>query len=85
MDTSKMLLTIVEGMTGIEPELDYSLDECGLASIGVPVLVALLNKNFSTKSKDLEITANDLISAKTILDMVKAIDECKARANDQGV
>ena len=37
VDVSEMLISIVEGMTGIEPELDYSLDECGLASIGVPV------------------------------------------------
>jgi len=85
VDTSDVLLGIIENMTGIQPELDYTLDECGLASIGIPVLVALLNKNFSTSSLTLDITPADLIAAKTIVDMVNVVDECKARADAQGV
>jgi len=85
VDTSDVLLDIIESMTGILPELDYTLDECGLASIGIPLLVVLLNKNFSTKNLTLEITPADLIAAKTIADMVDVVDECKIRANAQGV
>eukprot|EP00986_Skeletonema_menzelii_P004528 scaffold1545_cov124-Skeletonema_menzelii.AAC.11 len=84
-DTAKLLAEIIEGMTGIEPLMDYTLEECGLASIGVPVLVNLLNKNFSTKRRRLNVTASDLVEAKTIGDMVEVVDAVKARADDQGV
>ena len=84
-DTGKLLAEIIEGMTGIEPLMEYTLEECGLASIGVPVLVNLLNKNFSTKQRRLNITASDLVGAKTIGDMVEVVDGVKARADDQGV
>jgi len=84
-ETSKVLFDIIEGMTGIEPMLDYTLEECGLASIGVPMLVGLLNKNFSKKKRRLNISASDLVSAKTIGDMVEVVDSAKALADAQGV
>jgi len=85
-DTYDALVDVIEGMTGIEPMIDWTLEECGLASIGVPVLVGLLNKTFSKKkSRTLKITAPDLIVAETIGDMVDVIDAAKALADDQGV
>ena len=84
-DTGELLSKVIEGMTGIEPLMDFTLEECGLASIGVTVLVGLLNKNFSTKKRKLNISAADLVSAKTIGDMVEVIDAAKALADDQGV
>lgn len=84
-NTAELLAEIIEGMTGIEPLMDYSLEECGLASVGVPILVNLLNKNFSTKQRRLNITASDLVEAKTIGDMVEVVDTVKARADDQGI
>merc|ERR1711862_767431 len=84
-DTGKVLCEIVEGMTGIEPSLDFALEDCGLASIGIPVLVGLLNKNFSTKKHKIHITAPDLITAHTISDMVKVIDDAKDLEKDKGV
>ena len=84
-DTGKVLSDIIEGMTGIEPMMDYTLEECGLASIGVPVLVNLLNKNYSNKKRRLKIEASDLVNAKTIGDMVEIIDSAKGLADDQGV
>ena len=84
-DTAKLLTELIEGMTGIEPLLNYTLEECGLASIGVPVLVNLLNKNFSTKQRRLNITASDLVGANTIGDMVEVVNAVKALADHQGV
>jgi len=84
-DTAKLLSEIIEGMTGIEPQMDFTLEDCGLASIGVPVVVGLLNKNFSTKARKLNISAADLVVAKTIADMVAVVDAAKALADDQGV
>ena len=85
MDTSKVLCDLIEGMTGIEPLPDWTLEECGLASIGVPVLVSLLNKAFSRKGKALMILARDLITAKTIGDMTTVVDDFKKRADAKGV
>lgn len=85
VDTGNLLREVIEGMTGIEPMLDYTLDECGLASIGIPVLVGLLNKNFSSKVRKLNMQASDLVEAKTIGDMVEIIDAAKGLADDKGV
>ena len=84
-NTAELLAEVIEGMTGIEPLIDYSLEACGLASVGVPILVNLLNKKFSTKQRRLNITASDLVEAKTVGDMVEVVDAVKARADDQGV
>jgi len=86
-ETIKVLMDVIEGMTGIEPEPEYSLEECGLASIGVPVLVNLLNKNFS-KGKDkgkVTVNAVDIVSAETIQEMADIIDEAKELADFQGI
>jgi len=84
-ETSKVLMQIIEGMTGIEPELDYTLEECGLASIGVPALVTLMNKNFSKGKRQVTIAAANLVSAETIGDMVEVIDTAKELAQHQGI
>lgn len=84
-DTIQVLKDIIEGMTGIEPESDYTLEECGLASIGVPALVTLMNKNFSKGKRQVTIVAADLVSAETIADMVGVIDAAKELADAQGV
>jgi len=84
-DTSQVLKDIIEGMTGIEPESDYTLEECGLASIGVPALVTLLNKNFSKGKREVTVVAADLVAAETIADMVEVIDKAKDLADAQGV
>ena len=34
-----MCTPLIEKMTGIEPEMDSTLDEVGLASVGIPVIV----------------------------------------------
>ena len=85
VDTSKVLFDIIEGMTGIEPMLDNTLEECGLASMGVPVLVGVLNNTFSKKNKAVVITASDLVSAKTIADIVEVVDQAKDLADADGV
>ena len=56
-------------MTGIEPEMDSTLDEVGLASVGIPIIVGMLNSAFSTKNNPISVTAADLVEAKTIEDI----------------
>jgi hypothetical protein len=59
-------------MTGIEPEMDSTLNEIGLASVGIPVIVGMLNSNFSTRKNPFSITSADLVGCRTIAD----IGEC---------
>lgn len=84
-DIAPLLLDIIEGLTGIEPKLEYTLEDCGLASIALPALVASLNKAFSKKKLDFTIAAADLVSADTIADIAGAIEEAKGLADQQGV
>ena len=84
-DIAPLLLDIIEGLTGIEPKLEYTLEDCGLASIAVPALVASLNKAFYKKKLDFTIAAADLVSADTIADIAGAIEEAKGLADQQGV
>ena len=84
-DIEEVLCTIIEKMTGIEPNHDSTLEECGLASVGIPVLVGLLNKTFSKKGKVLGITTIDLVAAKTIEDMAEVVASARALAEDRGV
>lgn len=84
-DTIDVLKDIIEGMTGIEPEAHYTLEECGLASIGVPAVVTLLNKNFSQGNRRVTVVAADLVVAETIGDMAEVIDAAKQLAEHQGI
>ena len=84
-DTGTVLVAIIEGMTGIEPKMDWALEDCGLASIGVPVLVGLLNKAYSTKTKRVDIAVADLVTATTIADIAAVVDAAKALEHQAGV
>jgi len=84
-DTIDVLKDIIEGMTGIEPEAHYTLEECGLASIGVPALVSLLNKNLLQGNRRVTVVAADLVVAETIGDMAEVFDAAKQLAEHQGI
>ena len=73
VDVAETLCGLIEKMTGIEPEMDYTLDEVGLASVGIPVIVGMLNSAFSTKKNPISLTSPDLVEAKTIADIGKLL------------
>lgn len=79
------LCGIIEKITGIEPDLDSTLEECGLASVGVPIIVTLLNDNFSKKKQPLGLTAQDVVNARTIADMVQVVEAARDRMEHDGV
>ena len=87
LETIKILMGAIEGITGIEPEAEFSLEECGLASIGVPALVKILNKIFSRgkDSGNVTISSSDLVMAETVQEMADLIDAAKDLAQHQGV
>jgi hypothetical protein len=85
MDVTDTLFQIIEGVTGIEPEISFTLDEVGLASVGLPVIVRMLNDAFSKKHEQCDITHQDLIRAKTIADIIAVVEDVKSRMHHDGI
>merc|ERR1712127_96610 len=79
------LCGLIEKMTGIEPEMDPTLDEVGLASVGIPVIVGMLNSAFSTKKNPLSTSSADLVEAQTIEDIAVVVEGARARMQQDGV
>ena len=68
-DVAKRMCMVIEKMTGIEPEMDSTMDEIGLASVGIPVIVGMINAAFTTKENPISITSADVVACKTIGDV----------------
>lgn len=85
IDIGETLCGLIEKMTGIEPEMDSTLDEVGLASVGIPVIVGMLNSAFSTKKNPLSVSSADLVDTKTIEDIVAVVEAARARMEHDGV
>eukprot|EP00588_Corethron_pennatum_P012659 CAMPEP_0194265640 /NCGR_PEP_ID=MMETSP0169-20130528/814_1 /TAXON_ID=218684 /ORGANISM="Corethron pennatum, Strain L29A3" /LENGTH=1665 /DNA_ID=CAMNT_0039006149 /DNA_START=543 /DNA_END=5540 /DNA_ORIENTATION=+ len=83
--TRDSIFDIIEGMTGIEPHLDLGLEECGLASISIPVISGLLNKKLTKKGQRVTITAAELVGAKTIAEIIEVVDAVIKLADEKGV
>jgi len=79
------LFGIIERTTGIEPDMDSTLDEVGLASVGILVIVGMLNGAFSTKREPLAISQQDLLRARTIADIIEVVENARARMHHDGV
>jgi hypothetical protein len=86
LTTVEVVLELIEEMTGIsEAEADWALEECGLASIGLPVLVGLLNKRFSIPKRNLHIAVVDMAGVDTIASIAKVVDDAIDVAEHHGV
>ena len=69
-------------MTGIEPQEEWSLEECGLGSISMPALSRMINRGFGNS---ISLTVADIVQVKTIRELVTVIDAAKALGDAQGV
>jgi len=83
--SSKLMLSVVRIMTGVEATMSSTLEECGLGSIGMPIVVSTLNKILSKEHEDVAVDVSGMIQAKSIAEMVAVIDIAKARASDSGI
>ena len=74
MSSSCFLCILPEHIIGANKcLLPFLSDEVGLASVGIPVIVGMLNSAFSTKKNPLSIGSSDLVEAKTIEDIGKLL------------
>eukprot|EP00804_Cyclotella_cryptica_P010367 CCRYP_012263-RD/>CCRYP_012263-RD protein AED:0.07 eAED:0.07 QI:3167/0.77/0.9/1/0.33/0.3/10/438/554 len=85
VDINAAVCGIIEKMTGFEPDLDSNLEECGLSSIGVPVIVRLLNENFSKKKQPLGVTSRDVVNARTVAGIIEVVEALRDRMEHDGV
>ncbi len=79
------LLAAIEEMTGFTPELDWTLDQCGLSSVGLPILAARLKEAFSSKTRSLNITTSALSKARTVQDLVQVLEEIDRLSASDGI
>lgn len=64
-DTLETVCEIVAQLAGTDVEPDYTLEQCGLASVGLPVLIRMLTNALP----GLTITAADFVSASTLREL----------------
>ena len=76
-----VVMKVIEDMTGLEVEPDWLLEECGLASIGIPVLAGLLQKKYA----GISLSVTDLVEAETIADIAAVIETAKGLSEEHGV
>ena len=79
------LIEALEDMTGFAPQLDWTLDQCGLSSVGLPQLAVRLKNVFSTKTNPVSISAAQLSDARTVGDIVDAVKAAVGQANADGI
>merc|ERR1712127_444648 len=79
------LIDAIEDMTGFAPQLDWTLDQCGLSSVGLPQLATRLSNALSTKTNPVNVIASQLVEAKTINDIVSIVEEAIDQANADGI
>ena len=85
VDVAQTLFTIIKGVTGTKPEIKFTLNEVGLASVGLPVIVRMLNDAFSKKHEPCDITHQDLIRAETLADIITVVENAKTRMHHDGI
>lgn len=79
------LITTIEEMTGFTPEFDWTLDQCGLSSVGLPQLALRIRNAMSTATSPISISASQLSDAQTVGDICEAIKNAILQANADGI
>jgi len=85
INLEEALISAIEDMTGLAPELDWSLDQCGLSSVGLPQLASRLKKMLSSKTEPVAISVVALAAARTVGDIVQVLEDARSLAEAAGV
>jgi acyl-CoA synthetase (AMP-forming)/AMP-acid ligase II/peptidoglycan/LPS O-acetylase OafA/YrhL len=78
LDTEKTtiseILLIIESLTGMEVKPEWSLEECGLASLGVVQFTNTLEHAFSTPENQIKLSMTDIMSTHNIYEIASIVD-----------
>lgn len=73
-DTTTRILEIVQRTTGMEVNPDWSLEDCGLASLGVVQFANTLELEFSQSDNKIRLSVPDIMEAQTIREIASIVD-----------
>ncbi|WP_444929269.1 AMP-binding protein [Microbulbifer sp. SSSA002] len=76
------VLTIVERVTGMEIQPHWSLEECGLASLGVVQFTATLEAELSTDLYKVSLNVSEVIAAKDIAKIAELAEAAISQAQE---
>ncbi|WP_415259672.1 AMP-binding protein [Pseudomonas chlororaphis] len=79
-DTLSAILQIVQRTTGMEAKAQWSLEECGLASLGVVQFTHTLRAEFSTAAGKIALPVADIMSARDLREIASIVDAAKDQA-----
>lgn len=85
LNVEETLIDILEDMTGLAPQPSWTLEQCGLASLGLPQLAQKLQNSFSTKYQSIPVSAATLSPARTVGDIVEILSKIKALSHADGL
>ncbi|GLS26381.1 AMP-binding protein [Marinibactrum halimedae] len=74
-DTTAIVVNIIEKTTGMEVKPEWSLEECGLASLGIVQFASTLESEFAIPTDKIRISAAELIEATNIYEIATIIDK----------
>lgn len=73
-DSLTVILRTIRQTTGMEAKPEWSLEDCGLASLGVVQFISLLQGEFSTKGHKLSLPLSEIMAARDIREISLIID-----------
>ncbi|KDB08851.1 Long-chain-fatty-acid--CoA ligase [Burkholderia sp. lig30] len=76
-DTMSIVLRIVQRTTGMEAKPEWSLEECGLASLGIVQFASALQAECSTSSRKVSLSVADIMSARSIREVADIVDAAR--------
>ena len=74
-NTIQEILAIVEGMSGLEAKPEWSLQDCGLASLGIIQFANTLEVEFSTVNYKLRLPVTDIMAANDLIEIAEIVDK----------
>lgn len=82
-DTTTEVLQLVQRVTGLEAQPEWSLAECGLASLGVVQFTNTLEIEFSTPDYKIRLPVPDIMAAQNIRAIAAIVDRARREAEQR--
>jgi len=77
------ILQIVQRTTGMEAKPEWSLEECGLASLGVVQFTNTLRAEFSNSTEKLTLSVPDIMAARNLHEIAALVDVARENGRQE--
>lgn len=75
IDTAEIVLDIATKISGLEVDRELSLNDNGLASLGVVRFISEVEKRLSTQTRHVSLPISDIISAKNLNEVIEIVNK----------